>query len=291
MKITQSDIGPLVISGIADFSLSDCLDCGQAFRWKPQGKGFSGVALGRMVYAEQQGDTLHLQGVGADETDAFLHYFDLKRDYGAVKAHYAHDRFLCEGMRYAPGLRVMNQPPFETLISFIISANNNVKRIVGIVEKLCERYGAPVEGGYDFPVPKALAACSEDSLKACGAGYRARYIIDTAKAVADGFDLDALKSMPFGQARQELSKLPGVGLKVADCVCLYSLGFTQAFPADVWMRRVLCGVYGFSGKNDKQMRAFVDERFGEWAGLAQQYLFHYARHHRDAVCIRDTNDL
>ncbi len=88
----------------------------------------------------------------------------------------------------------------------------------------------------------------------------------------------------FEQARQALTRLPGVGLKVADCVCLYSLGFAQAFPADVWMRRVLCGVYGYAGKNDKTMRAFVDERFGAYAGLAQQYLFHYARHHREAVC-------
>jgi len=284
MKITQNDNGPLVISGLSDFSLAECLTSGQAFRWRPQGKGFSGVALGRAVYAEQQDDTFTLRGVGADEMDAFLRYFDLERDYGAVKVRYAHDPFLREGMGYAPGMRVMNQPPFETLISFIISANNNVKRIMGIVEKVCERYGTPIEGGYDFPTPEALAACSEDGLKACGAGYRARYIIDTARAVAEGFDLDALARVPFEQARQELAKLSGVGLKVADCVCLYALGFAQAFPADVWMRRVLCGVYGFAGKNDKQMRAFVDERFGEWAGLAQQYLFHYARHHRDAVC-------
>ena len=284
MNKMRYDNEPLAISDITDFSLSDCLTSGQAFRWRPQGEGFFGVALGRTVYAEQQGDTLYLQGASAAHKDAFLRYFDLKRDYAEVKARYADDPFLCEGMQYAPGMRVLNQPPFETLISFIISANNNVKRISGIVETLCMRYGAPIGDGYDFPTPETLAACSEDELKACGAGYRARYIVGAAQAVADGYDLYALARKPFEQARQELVQLPGVGLKVADCVCLYALGFAQAFPADVWMRRVLCGIYGYSGRNDKQMRAFVDAQFGQWAGLAQQYLFHYARHHKEAVC-------
>ena len=280
----QYDHGQLIIRGITDFSLSQCLTSGQVFRWKLRGEGFSGVTLGRAVYAEQQGDTLILQGVGEEEADAFIDYFDLRRDYGAVKAMYAADPFLREGMEYAPGMRVLKQPPFETLISFIISANNNVKRIMGIIETLCATYGTPIEGGYNFPTPEALAALSEDALKGCGAGYRARYIIGTARTIAEGFDLDAVSRMPFEQVRQALAKLPGVGLKVADCVALYSLGFAQAFPADVWMRRVLCGVYGYSGKNDKEMRAFVDEKFGALAGLAQQYLFHYARHHREAVC-------
>lgn len=276
--------GRITVNNITDFSLSQCLTSGQAFRWKPCDEGFFGVALGKAVTAVQQGDMLTLQGVGADEADAFLHYFDLQRDYGAVKATYAADPFLREGMEYAPGMRVLNQPPFETLISFIISANNNVKRIMGIVETLCERYGAPLDGGYDFPTPEVLASLSEDELKACGAGYRARFISGAARAVADGLDLKSIARMPYELARQELAKLPGVGLKVADCTALYSMGFTQAFPADVWMRRVLCGAYGYSGKNDKQMRAFVDEKFGALAGLAQQYLFHYARHHKEAVC-------
>lgn len=274
-----------VIRGISDLSLSECLTSGQVFRWKPRGEGFFGVALGRAVYAQQQGDTLTLQGVSEADVDAFIDYFDLRRDYGAVKEMYAADPFLREGMEYAPGMRVLNQPPFETLISFIISANNNVKRIMGIVETLCERYGRPIDGGYDFPLPKTLAVLSEEELKACGAGYRARYIIGAARAVAAGFDLSKVALMPFEQARQALAKLPGVGLKVADCVALYSMRFAQGFPADVWMRRVLCGVYGYKGKNDKEMRAFVDKKFGALAGLAQQYLFHYARHHREAVCM------
>ena len=267
------------IRGLSHFSLADCLCCGQAFRWKPSGSGFFGVALGRAVYAEQNGETLLLTGVEESGISAFVRYFDLERDYGAIKTLYAQDEYLKQGMGYTPGMRVLRQPLFETLISFIISANNNVKRISGIIEAVCERYGALLDGGFDFPTPRKLASLTEEELKSCGAGYRARYIIETSRMVADGFDLEALAELPFEEARQELTKLSGVGQKVADCVALYGMGFTESFPADVWMKRVLCGMYGYRGKNDKDMRGFVDNKFGEYAGIAQQYLFHYARNH------------
>ncbi|MDD5018104.1 MAG: DNA glycosylase [Eubacteriales bacterium] len=270
----------MIIRGIAHFSLSECLACGQAFRWRQEGGGFFGVALGCAVYAEQQGDTLTLRGVDERAGAVFIRYFDLERDYGAIKEAYAHDPFLCAGMAFAQGLRVLNQPPFETLISFIISANNNVGRISRIIGTLCERYGERIGDGYDFPEAEALASLQECDLVACGAGYRAGYIVDTASMVADGFDLLGLAGMPYLKARYTLTMLPGVGPKVADCVALYSLGFTEAFPADVWMKRVLCEAYGYTGKNDNQLRAFVDGRFGAHAGLAQQYLFHYARNNK-----------
>ncbi len=278
MKIIKREDG-IELRSLSDFSLADCITCGQAFRWRPEGDGFAGVALGRAVYAEQKDDTLKLTGVREDEVNAFIRYFDLERDYGAIKALYAHDEYVMQGAAYAPGLRVMNQPPFETLISFIISANNNVKRISGIVNEICRRHGALLDGGRDFPTPQVLASLTEEELKNCGAGYRARYIIEAARMVANGIDLSAVAALPFMEARRELTLLPGVGQKVADCVALYSMGFTQSFPADVWMRRVLCGMYGYKGKNDKDMRTFVDDKFGEYAGIAQQYLFHYARNH------------
>ncbi len=278
LRVTKKEES-IVISGVSHFSLEECLCCGQAFRWEPRGKGFFGVALGRAVSAEQGGDTLVLRGIRDQDIPAFIRYFDLERDYGEIKKMYAHDAYIRRGMTYAPGMRVLRQPAFETLISFIISANNNVKRIAGIIGTLCERYGKRLDGGYDFPEPAVLATLNEAALKDCGAGYRARYIVETARMVADGFALDALADLPFAEARRELTRLPGVGQKVADCVALYGLGFGESFPADVWMRRVLCGLYGFTGKNDRDMRAFVDSRFGAYAGVAQQYLFHYARNH------------
>lgn len=276
--------GCLTFRGLTHFSLSQCLTSGQAFRWQPRGNGYFGVALGRGVFARQNGGELTLTGVGEHDAPAFIRYFDLKRDYGALQAAYSADPFLREGVSYAGGLRVLRQPPFETLVTFIISANNNVMRITRIVDALCRRFGRPLGAGFDFPAPEALGSADEAALRACGTGYRAAYIIGAARRVADGFCLNDVAKMPYPEARKALTALPGVGLKVADCVALYGLGFTQAFPFDVWMRRVLCGVYGFAGRTDAAMRGFVDERFGLHAGIAQQYLFHYARHHRDALC-------
>lgn len=283
MDINYED-NKMIISGIEHFSLEQSLFCGQAFRWKHKGAGFEGVALGRYIYAEQDGSTITLTGADENSGADFIRYFDLERDYGAIKEFYAHDKFLKQGMEYAGGIRVLRQPPFETLISFIISAFNNVGRISGIIAKICERYGKPLgDGFFDFPTPEALAVLPNCDLTACGTGYRASYIAETARMVRDGFDLEALKKMPYTEARKELVKFPGVGPKVADCVALYSLGFTQAFPADVWMKRVLCGIYGFHG-GDKKLLEFVDNKFGINAGLAQQYLFHYARNNKEALC-------
>ncbi len=278
MNIEYKD-NSMIISGLEHFSLEQCLCCGQAFRWKGEGNGFHGVVLGRVVYAEQQGDMLTLRGVDESAGKDFIRYFDLERDYGAIKESYAGDPFLSEGMEYAGGIRVLRQPPFETLISFIISQNNNVKRISGIIERLCKKYGKPLGEDFDFPTPEALSCLCDDDLVNCGAGYRAAYISGAARMVRDGFDLEAVAAMPYAEARQKLQELPGVGPKVADCVALYSLGFTEAFPGDVWMKKVLNCVYGFKG-SDKKMREFIDNKFGKNAGLAQQYLFHYARNNR-----------
>lgn len=273
----------MYISDAKNFSIDETLDCGQTFRWRKDGKGFYGVALGKKVRAEQHGSDITIYGAGLGE--GWENYFDLNRDYGAIKKHYSKDEFLKQGMEYAGGIRVLRQPEFETLISFIISANNNVKRIMGIVEKVCKKYGTQIdEDVYDFPTPTQLASATEEELVECGAGYRAAYILKTARIIESGFPLFELRDMPYEEARVRLTELSGVGMKVADCVCLYSLSFTQSFPADVWMKRVLCGAYGYTGKNDKTMREFIDNEFGEHAGIAQQYLFHYARHNPQTVC-------
>ncbi|MGI5849092.1 MAG: DNA-3-methyladenine glycosylase family protein [Christensenellales bacterium] len=272
--------GNMIIRGTRHFSLEQCLTCGQAFRWKKKSNGFFGIALGREVYAEQTGRDVTLFGVDESAGVDFIRYFDLERDYGAIKQMYAHDAFLQQGIDFAHGIRVLRQPPFETLISFIISSNNNVARISHIIDTLCERYGARIGDECDFPSVDVLSSLSVKDVEACGAGYRAAYIVSAAKSVADGFNLDDLYGMPYKAARQKLMTLNGVGPKVADCVALYSLGFTEAFPADVWMRRVLSGVYGYQGKNDANLMEFVDNQFGKYAGIAQQYLFHYARNNR-----------
>jgi N-glycosylase/DNA lyase len=258
------------------------LFCGQAFRWQKDGGRYIGVAHGRVVCLEPAGEAYCLYPATEQEyRDIWEDYFDLLRDYGAIKQACAGDAVLAKGMEYACGMRVLNQEPFETLISFIISANNNIKRITGIIDKLSMRYGKKLhfEGReyQAFPSARALAAASVEGLLSCGAGYRAAYIKAAAQSVCDGFDLEALKSLPYEEAKKRLTGIMGVGKKVADCILLYSLHFAQAFPMDVWMKRAVFNVYGYEGGNDKEIGEYIAAKFGKDAGIKQQYLFHYVR--------------
>ena len=205
-------------------------------------------------------------------------YFDLDFCYPPEDARFSSDAVLREAAQCCAGLRILRQEPFETIITFILSANNNIARIRGIVKKLCELAGEPIAPGcFAFPAPQALAGQSEEALRACGAGYRARYVLKTARKVAEGYDLERFYGMEYAAARAELCELNGVGPKVADCILLFAYQKREAFPADVWIRRMLGELYGFAPKNDKEILQFASEHFGEYGGLAQQYLFHYMR--------------
>jgi N-glycosylase/DNA lyase len=267
-----------------DFDLEHIFACGQCFRFDKIEGGFEGVALGRVLRVTKTGDTVTLFPCTAqDYHEKWNNYFDLNRDYACLFE--GADSVLLQGLRCGAGLRILNQPPFETLISFIISANNNVKRIRGIIRKLCEQFGRPFtfEGRtfYDFPTPRVLANLGPEELSGIGAGYRAPYIVDASKMIAGGFDLELLRGAKYPDAKRELMRLAGVGPKVADCVLLFSLGHSCAFPADVWIKRVLAQQYGFKG-NDKQTAAFAIEKFGKHAGIAQQYLFYWIRGRENA---------
>ena len=178
-------------------------------------------------------------------------------------------------------MRLLNQEPFETLITFIVSANNNVGRIRKIVQAIAREAGKPIrfrgETLYTFPSPEELADVSPERLRELGAGYRAEYIAKTAGMAAAGEDLEAIARLPYGEAKAALQKFPGVGPKVADCILLFSMHKKNAFPADVWIRRVLREMYGVELKSDQALSAFVQNTFGEYGGIAQQMLFHYAR--------------
>ncbi|MDL2236930.1 8-oxoguanine DNA glycosylase [Christensenellaceae bacterium OttesenSCG-928-K19] len=268
------------ITGLAAFDPVHIFENGQAFRFTDVGDGvYEGVAFGHFLRVQKKEDTVCLFPVTEEEfAEIWRGYFDLDRDYAGLFVDCA-DEALKRGCEYAPGLRVLRQEPFETLISFIISTNNNVKRIRGIIKKICEACGTAFacEGGeyHAFPTPAQLAGMSEVQLKECGCGYRAPYILGTACAVLAGFNLDQLYDMPYESAKMELEQLPGVGPKVADCVLLFAYGKTQAFPADVWVRRVMKELYGV--EDIKKIQSYAVERFGAQAGIAQQYLFYYAR--------------
>ncbi|HWQ57924.1 MAG TPA: DNA glycosylase, partial [Clostridia bacterium] len=233
----------LKIYGIDRLSLARSCACGQSFRWKADGAGFTVPAWGRMIYAEQDGDALALSPCTEEDVSLWLNYFDLTRDYKAIEDKLLADLNLCGCVPCASGIRVFQQEPFEALVTFILSSNNNIKRIAGIVERLCEKAGKRTafrgkEYAF-FPAPEAVAALSVEELVSLGAGYRAQFVRESAARVAAGYNLGALRELPLEEARKELLAFPGVGPKVADCVLLFSLGHADAFPVDVWIERAM----------------------------------------------------
>ena len=272
MYVSGEELDPRVI-----------FDCGQAFRFQEKNGRFCGVACGRYLETWKDGERFCAAPVTREEGEKIWeHYFDLGLDYREICKAFEKDPVLKASIREAKGMRLLNQEPFEMVISGIISANNNVPRIQKIVEQLCSAYGDKIAKGiYAFPSSKQLAAAPEQELRALGCGYRAPYIAATAKMVArEEIDLSEVRSMEYEEAKKELTRLPGVGPKVADCILLFSMEKKDAFPKDVWMNRVLKILYHMEPRNEKEATCFVREKFGQYAGIAQQFLFYYARKHK-----------
>lgn len=273
--------GTLTIRGIDRIDIERSCACGQSFRWKKDGDGFVAPALGRVVRVCQNDCDISIYPCKKGEEKDWLAYFDLDRDYAAIEKRLSVDEQLSMCIGSASGIRVFAQEPFETLITFIISANNNIGRIAGIVERLCALCGekAELDGKeyYLFPKPESIAALEESELVRIGSGYRAPYIKKSAAIIAGGYQLEKLRDMPLDIARKELLKFPGVGPKVADCVLLFGLGHTDAFPVDVWIGRAMSEIY-FDGESPKkkQLEAAI-RALGSESGIVQQYIFHYAR--------------
>lgn len=269
MVIRQTEKG-IEINELRELSLAQTLDCGQCFRWKQQDDGsWQGIVRGKICKV-QQTDTgiLFADTTMEDFLDIWYGYFDLGRDYRALQASFSVDKMLREACAFAPGIRVLCQEPWEAFVTFIISQNNNITRIKGIVERLCRAFGEEISNGqYAFPSPERLASASEDDLRKLGCGYRAAYIRSAAEEVfREKLDFNELKAKSTQEAKKRLTEIYGIGLKVADCILLYGLGKTDCCPMDVWMKRVLDA---FGGK--------LPDCTSEYAGIAQQYLFHYAR--------------
>ena len=261
------------VYGVDDFDLKDTLLCGQCFRFKENEDGsFSGVAEDKELKVKQAQGVLSFYTDEQSFNSFWRNYFDLDLDYSKIKKELSKlHPVLKEAADFAPGIRILRQAPFEALISFIISQNNNIKRISGIVERLCTICGREIRVGvYAFPKASELSRFTAEDLAPIRSGFRARYIADAVDKVCSGeVDLESLKDLSYDDAKSELMKITGVGVKVADCVLLYGFHKLEGFPLDVWMKRAMNTLFdGLDGRT-----------FGKYAGIAQQYIFHYARLH------------
>lgn len=274
------------IKNIKNFSLYQIADSGQSFRWIRQSeKSYIIIALGELIEAYEVNGDLILKGVTSQSfNEKWAHYFDLDRDYDQVKTSLmGRDPFLDDAIAYGSGIRILNQDLWEMMITFIISANNNIPRIKNSVKALSERYGNYLgevnnQSYYSFPTPEALAKAALKDLRKCGLGYRDRYVKSTSQMVVDQrVDLETIQLGQLSVAKNELIKCMGIGNKVADCILLFACGHIEAFPIDTWLKKVLKTYYDFESNNQGAINHFLKNQFGEYSGIAQQYLFYYIR--------------
>ena len=254
------------------FNLSLCLDCGQAFRWQNDGTKWCGVAFGKYITIEQtETELIFYNCTDEDFNNLWKNYFDLDCDYNKIVSAYD-DSYLKQAVKEYNGIRILHQEPWEALCSFIISQNNNIPRIKGIIERLCEEFGEGESGKKSFPSAETLSKLSVEDLAPLRAGFRAKYIIDAAQKVANGeIDFEKIKAEPIEYGREELQKIKGVGAKVAECTLLYGFHKINAFPIDVWVKRIMAEMY----PNGLPKCTKGTE------GIAQQYLFHWRRMQKD----------
>ncbi|MBN2559101.1 MAG: 8-oxoguanine DNA glycosylase [Clostridia bacterium] len=273
------------ISGLVDFDLQSILECGQCFRWtKNSHNDYTGIVAERIARAVQMENTLRLYNCDRHDFEIFWHnYFDMGTDYGQIKKKLTcDDPVMKKAADYAPGIRILRQPLFETLVSFIISANNSIPNIIRVISALSLMYGNKIifdgrEYG-SFPEPSVLASREICDIRLSKAGYRCDYIKKTAAMFeSNPITTEELSRLDINDARKLLMEFPGVGAKVADCVILFTGAHTEAFPVDVWVRKVMQDLYIGKETPMGEIGAYAQNKFGNLAGYAQQYLFHYIR--------------
>lgn len=270
MKLIKNGSNLLIIPEDI-FSLPQTLDCGQAFRWEQtEEHRWHGVVKGTPLTVYETADGIVFENTDEEKFNTiWKDYFDFDTDYEKIREGFSSDLYLSRAMDFCGGIRLLKQEPWEALCSFIISQNNNIPRIKGIISRLCEAFGDNLgNGDFSFPDAERLANMTPEELAPLRAGFRAKYIVDAARKVASGeVPLYELEKLPLEEGLNSLMKITGVGPKVASCALLYGCGKKDAFPIDVWVKKILQELYpdGFP---------FEDSPY---KGVAQQYLFHYRR--------------
>lgn len=272
------------------FEPKHIFECGQCFRWNAEADGsYTGIFKNNVVNVKKEGNNVIFRGICENDIEVECReYFDLDTDYTEIKNILSNvDDNLKKSIQYGEGIRILKQDLWETIISFIISANNNIPRIKGIIERLSQKYGNEIvfngTSYYTFPTPEQLSKATVEDLRTIGLGFRDKRVYETTKLIlSKQIDLDKLKEITDSNIlREELNKLPGVGDKVADCIMLFSMKRFDVFPVDVRVRRVMNELYiknaDESKVNKQQIRNLAEQKYGNLAGLAQQYLFYWKR--------------
>ena len=296
-KIIEANNG-IRIKDMKDFEPKHIFECGQAFRWYKENDGsYTTINRGKVLNIKREGKDIVFTNTNEEDFhDIWYDYFDLGRDYGAIKEELSKDPVLREAIEFGWGIRVLKQNPFEMIISFIISANNQIPRIKKSIELISKRCGEKISNPYPygndanipddnsreyykFALPNTLARENPDDLEqSCKVGYRAKYIVNTSRMIHNGeIDIHSLYKYPTKEAKEILMKFPGVGPKVSDCILLFGFNRDDVFPVDVWIKRVMEHFYIDSDMKLNDINEYANDRFGGLAGYAQQYLFYYAR--------------
>ena len=278
-----------IIKNCKSFKVKDIFECGQCFRWNEEPDGsYTGIFGHNVLNVKEEKDIVITGICNGDIEDICKYYFDLDRNYEEIKKTLSLvDDNMKESIKYGEGIRILNQNLWEMIISFIISANNNIPRIKGIIERMSAKYGQEIKfrgtSYYTFPTIDELSQASVKDLKDLGLGFRDRYVYETTKKIKEGkINLENLKQEPTNEVRKQLLTLTGVGPKVADCIMLFStLKRFDVFPVDVWVRRVMNDLYIHNEDetkvNKKQKQEIARDKFGALEGIAQQYLFYWKR--------------
>lgn len=277
----------LILKNPKDFKLDDIFLCGQCFRWeKNENENYTINAFGIVLNIFKDNKDIVFMNTNLMEfKDIWYVYFDLETDYGQIKRKLKKDDILKKAIDFAPGIRILKQDPWEALISFIVSTNNNIPRIKKIIEKLSNIYGEKIyykkKIYYTFPRAKSLNESCLLEINECRAGYRCDYILKAANIISEKqIDLKDIYKMNTIKAASELKKIKGVGDKVADCVLLFAYSRMDVFPVDVWIKKVLCSLYNIKNISTTKIKDFKEKKFGKLAGYAQQYLFYYIRENK-----------
>lgn len=284
-----------ILNNVKSFEPKHIFECGQCFRWNLEQDGsYVGVVGENVINVKKEQNNIIIKGNFKEKAeDVCNKYFDLNTNYEKIKQKLSSiDNNMKLSIEYGNGIRILHQDVWEALISFIISANNNIPRIKGIIERISQRYGKRIEWDgkeyYTFPTASELSKASVKDLRNLGLGFRDTRVFETTRMVVNKkIDIENIENIEdINKLREELLKFPGVGPKVADCIMLFSMKKYEVFPIDVWVKRVMTDLY-FNTRSDKikinpnnqKILEFANNKFGNLAGLAQQYLFYYAREH------------